>query len=258
MLEEITKLPEQKKLFFASDFHLGAPDTTSSKEREKKIVSWLDEIQNEAAAIFLVGDIFDFWFEYRNAIPKGFIRLQGKIAELTDSGLPVIFFTGNHDMWMFEYFQNELNVKVYNDFQSMTINGLKLLVGHGDGLGKGDYSYKLLRKIFKNKFCQWAFARIHPNFGIGLAKFWSKNSQIGSGEEIYEFDKHSDFLYNFCKKIEETDHHDYYIFGHRHLPLEIKINDSSMYINLGEWVNNAHYAVFDGAKVELLNFDSYQ
>jgi len=258
MLEEITKLPKQKKLFFASDFHLGAPDATSSQQREKKIVSWLDEIQNEAAAIFLVGDIFDFWFEYRNAIPKGFIRLQGKIAEFTDSGLPVIFFTGNHDMWMFEYFQNELNVKVYNDFQSMTINGLKLMVGHGDGLGKGDYSYKLLRNIFKNKFCQWAFARIHPNFGIGLAKFWSKNSQIGSGKEIYVFDKQTDFLYNFCKKIEETDHHDYYIFGHRHLPLEIKINDSSMYINLGEWVNNAHYAVFDGAKVELLNFDSYQ
>jgi UDP-2,3-diacylglucosamine hydrolase len=255
MLDTLKELPENKKLFFASDFHLGAPDGKGSRQTEKKVVAWLDSIKDEAAAIVLAGDIFDFWFEYKNAIPRGFIRLLGKLAEITDAGTPVVFFTGNHDMWMFDYFPSELNIHIYRKPLKLEINGIKLLVGHGDGLGPGDLKYKILKKIFSNKFCQWAFARLHPNFGIGLAKYWSGKSRI-SNDKINEFDEESDFLVSYCKKHAEKEHIDYYIFGHRHMPLEIKINESSIYINLGEWVTGAYYAEFDGQKVRLLKFES--
>lgn len=248
-------IPAGKKVFFASDFHLGAPDKASSLIREKKIVSWLDQIKDEAHAIFLVGDIFDFWFEYKRSIPKGFSRFQGKIAELTDSGIPVLFFTGNHDIWMFDYFTEELNVTIHRDPELFTFNGKKLLVGHGDGLGPGDPTYKLLKKVFTSKVCQWLFARIHPNTGIGLANGWSQKSRINSSTSEEERPHKEEWLHIYCKEVEAKNHHDYYIFGHRHLPLELSVNDQSTYINLGEWVSQYTYGVFDGDKVKLLTFE---
>ncbi len=155
-----------KKIFFASDFHLGVPDHNSSIQREKRIVAWLNQIKDEAHSIYLLGDIFDFWFEYKRAIPKGFIRLQGKLAELRDAGIPIYFFTGNHDMWMFDYFPKELDIPVFRSPIVLEHNNQRLLVGHGDGLGPGDNMYKLLKKVFNNSICQWLFARIHPNLGI--------------------------------------------------------------------------------------------
>lgn len=255
MLDTLKELPDNKKLFFASDFHLGAPDGKGSLHTEKKVVAWLDHIKEEAEAIILAGDIFDFWFEYKNAIPKGFVRLQGKLAEITDSGTTVIFFTGNHDMWMFDYFPKELNINIYREPMKLEINGIKLLVGHGDGLGPSDLTYKIMKKIFSNKICQWAFARIHPNLGIGLAKYWAGKSRI-SNEGTDTFEQDTDFLLDFCKRNEEKEHFDYYIFGHRHVPLEIKINESSTYINLGDWVTNSYYAEFDGHQVSLIKFDA--
>ncbi len=245
-----------KKIFFASDFHLGAPSEESSRERELRILRWMDEIRPQAHSIFLMGDIFDFWFEYRHAVPKGFTRIQGKIAEFTDAGIPVYFFTGNHDMWMFDYFKKELNVTIYRDLVCLTTPGKRLLLGHGDGLGPGDYSYKFLKRIFRNKLCQWLFARIHPNAGIGLARFWSKHSRISNEqkkENSFRGDK--EYLLQYCRSIEEEEHFDFYVFGHRHLPLDVEINSSSRYINLGEWVTQNTFAVFDGDTIELKTYE---
>lgn len=254
MLTPIDSL-EGKKIFFASDFHLGVPDRQSSLIREKKIVAWLDSIKNEAHSIFLLGDIFDFWFEYRHAIPKGYIRLQGKLAEIRDAGIPVIFFTGNHDMWMFDYFEKELGIPIYRDPQVLVVGKQKLLIGHGDGLGPGDKTYKMLKKIFNSRVCQWLFARLHPNFGIGIANYWSRNSRISNSKKEEKFQgEEGEFLLVFCRELERKEHHDYYIFGHRHLPLDLEISQHSRYINLGEWVNFTSYAEYDGKQTVLKSF----
>jgi UDP-2,3-diacylglucosamine hydrolase len=256
MIPSINQLEPGKKVYFASDFHLGVPDAASSLNREKKIVRWLETIRSDAQMLFLVGDIFDFWFEYRHAIPKGFIRLQGKLAELSDSGLPIYLFTGNHDMWMFDYFSQELNIPVMRRPVSIRINGQKFFIGHGDGLGPKDYTYKLLKQIFASKVSQWLFARIHPNLGIGLANYWSRKSRIQNTmtDEVYKPGK--EWLVTYCTEMEEQDHHDYYIFGHRHLPLDIQINATCRYLNLGEWVNYCSYAVYDGQTVSLQYFSN--
>lgn len=256
MSEKLSSL-EGKKIYFASDFHLGVPTPEASLEREKKIVRWLDSIKADAYAIYLLGDIFDFWFEYRHAIPKGFIRLQGKLAELRDANIPIKFFTGNHDMWMFDYFEKELGIPVHRDPQLLTVGNQQLMIGHGDGLGPGDFQYKIIKRFFNSSFCQWLFARIHPNLGIGIAKFWSKKSRISNnkkGEDEFKGED-SEYLLIYCREVEQHKHHDFYIFGHRHLPLDIKINDRSRYINLGEWVNFNTYGVYDGNNVELKTFE---
>jgi len=224
---------------------------------KKKIISWLDSIKSEAHSIYLLGDIFDFWFEYKHAIPKGFIRLQGKLAALRDSGIPIYFFTGNHDMWMFDYFPKELDIPIFREPQLLEIGDQKLLIGHGDGLGPGDRTYKILKKIFNSALCQWLFARIHPNIGIGIANIWSRSSRIGNLKKEDGFlDKHREYLWVYCSEIEAKKHHDFYVFGHRHLPLDLKIGEHSRYLNLGEWVNFTTYAVYDGKNMELKTFDS--
>ncbi len=245
-----------KKIYFASDFHLGVPSFEKSLAREKRIVKWLDEIKHDAAEIYLMGDMFDFWFEYKYAAPKGFVRLLGKIAEITDSGIPVTFFTGNHDMWMFDYLPREIGVTIYKDPIEKEFNGKKFFLGHGDGLGPGDKGYKFIKKIFSNRFCQWLFARIHPNFGIGMANYWSRKSRLSNGPEDEKFTgEENEWLVVFAKEVLQTKHFDYFIFGHRHLPLDIKLAENSRYINLGEWVNYNTYAVFDGNTVELKKFN---
>ena len=252
----IINLPANKKIFFASDFHLGVPDHEQSVAREKRIVRWLDSIKHEAHSIYLMGDIFDFWFEYRHAIPKGFIRLQGKLAEITDSGIPVIFFTGNHDMWMFDYFTKELNIPIYRDPIELEVSNQKLLIGHGDGLGPGDSFYKVLKWFFNSSVCQWLFARIHPNLGIGIARFWSKRSRISNTKREEKFQgEENELLLHYCKELEKKNHHDYYVFGHRHLPLDLKVSENSRYVNLGEWVHFNTYAEYDGKQVSLKNFN---
>lgn len=254
----INPLPDLngKKIFFASDFHLGVPNHDASLEREKRIVKWLDSIKSEAHTIYLLGDIFDFWFEYKHAIPKGFIRLQGKLAELRDAGIPISFFTGNHDMWMFDYFPEELGIPIYRDPQILQVGNHKLLIGHGDGLGPGDSTYKFLKRFFNSRICQWLFARLHPNLGIGIASYWSRKSRISNikKEETFQGED-GEFLWIYCNEVERKVHHDYYIFGHRHLPLDLKISEQSRYINLGEWVHFNTYAVYDGDKVEIKTFN---
>ena len=245
-----------KKIYFASDFHLGIPNNQDSLKREKKIVKWLEMAQKDAQEIYLMGDIFDFWFEYKHAIPKGFIRLQGKIAEITDSGIPVHFFIGNHDMWMFDYFHKELGVIMHRTHGPREIGGKKFFLGHGDGLGPDDKGYKFIKKVFANKFCQWCFARIHPNFGIGMANFWSKKSRSKNKEPQKFLGEDREWLIAYCNRKLEKDHYDYFVFGHRHWPIEHSLNDKSTYINLGDWIQHFTYGVFDGSKMELKKFDN--
>lgn len=243
---------ERKHIYFASDFHLGVPTYEKSLEREKQLVAWLTFIQPTAQEIFLVGDIFDFWFEYKHAIPKGFVRLQGKIAELTDSGIPVHIFTGNHDMWIFDYLPKELGIQLYKEPIERQFGNKKFYIGHGDGLGPGDHSYKFLKKVFANKFCQWCFARLHPNLGIGLANLSSRSSRAKTGKADETFlGEENEWLAIYSKEILQKQHFDYFIYGHRHLPLAIKLSEKSTYFNLGDWLKYFTYLEFDGEKATL-------
>lgn len=244
------------KIYFASDFHFGVPDHTKSREREDLVVSWLEEIRKDAAEIYLIGDVFDFWFEYSAVIPKGFIRFQGKLAELADSGIKITLFKGNHDMWMFDYFVKELGVQIVSDELILERNGKKFYLHHGDGLGPGDSKYKILKKIFRSTFCQWLFARIHPNFGVRIAKKWSKYSRLQNNQKEEFQDLSKEWLIAYCKELLLKEHYDFLIFGHRHLPLDVALGESR-YINLGEWMNFNSYAVFDGENLELRYFKKH-
>jgi UDP-2,3-diacylglucosamine hydrolase len=246
----------QKKIYFASDFHLGVPTHDKSLEREKRIVRWLDEVKHDAQEIYLMGDLFDFWFEYKYVAPKGFVRLLGKIAELADSGIPIILFTGNHDMWMFNYLSKELGVTIHREPIVREYGGKKFMLGHGDGLGPGDKGYKFIKKIFSNPICQWLFARLHPNLAFAMANYWSNKSRLANGPIDEKFTgEENEWLIVYSKEVLKKQHFDYFIFGHRHLPLDIRLSDSSRYINLGEWFKYNTYAVFDGNNMELKKFE---
>ncbi len=246
----------QKKIYFASDFHLGVPTHVLSREREDRIVRWLDQVKKDAAEIYLIGDIFDFWFEYKKVIPKGFIRLQGKIAEISDSGTPIYLFTGNHDMWMFDYFEKEIGLKIFRESIEREYNGKKFFIGHGDGLGPGDYQYKLLKRFFASRFCQWLFARLHPNFAMWIADNWSRSSRAANDKKEVFLGEEKEWLAIYCKEVLQNKHYDYFIFGHRHLPLDIKLSEQSRYINLGDWIHYNSYAVFDGEDLHLKYWES--
>lgn len=246
-----------KNIYFLSDFHLGAPDYESSLVREKRIVKFLDEIKDDAAEIFIVGDLFDFWFEYKNVIPKGFVRILGKLAELTDSGIKIHFFVGNHDMWMNGYFEKELNIKVYHHPEQFELLGKIFYIGHGDGLGPGDHRYKFIKKVFRNRFSQSLFGFLHPGFGIGLANYFSRKSRLSTGKSDELFlGEDKEWLIHFCKEMLKEKHYDYFIFGHRHLPIDFKLTDATRYINLGDWIKYNSYAVFDGETLQLKFYTS--
>ena len=244
------------KIYFASDFHLGVPTHAESLEREKKIISWLDEIKEDAKSIYLLGDIFDFWFEYKAVVPKGFVRLLGKLAELSDNGTDIFLIKGNHDLWMHDYFPKEVGVQIIEDKTILSENGKKIFLAHGDGLGPGDFGYKMIKKIFTNKICQWLFAKLHPNFGLDIAHFWSKRSRIANNKNLEQFlGEEKEWLVSYCKEKQKENPVDYYIFGHRHLPLEIEIDTKAKYINLGDWIHHNSYAVFDGENLILEYFN---
>jgi UDP-2,3-diacylglucosamine hydrolase len=246
------QIPAGKKVYFLSDFHLGVPNHASSLEREKRIVSFLEQSRKDAAIIFVVGDLFDFWFEYRSVVPKGYVRILGKLAELTDSGIPIHFFVGNHDMWMSGYFEKELNVPVFFENQTYVFNDKTFLIGHGDGLGPGDHGYKFIKKIFRNPICKFLFGLIPPYFGISIANYFSKGSRAitGSSDEQFLGDD-KEWLVIYCKEQLQQRHFDYFIFGHRHLPIDVMLNDKSRYINLGDWIRYNSYGEFDGTELHL-------
>lgn len=250
------QIPTGKKIYFASDNHLGAPTRKASAEREKVFVNWLDEIKKDAAVIFLLGDLFDFWFEYKTVIPKGFTRTLGKLAEISDSGIPIHFFAGNHDMWMSGYFEEELNIPVYYKPHIFTFNTTSFFVGHGDGLGPGDKGYKRMKKVFTNPFFKWCFRWLHPDLGVKLAQYLSVKNKLISGDDDAKFlGNDNEWLYQYCQRKLKNNHYNYFVFGHRHLPLEIALNETSKYINIGDWITYFTYGVFDGETMRLETYN---
>ena len=249
------ELAHGKKIYFLSDFHLGAPNAIASREREQQLVQFLKQAKADAAAIFIVGDFFDFWFEYKTVVPKGFVRLLGCLAEISDAGIPLHIFTGNHDLWMRDYLTQELNAKVYFEPKQFEFAGKKFFIGHGDGLGPGDQGYKFIKKIFTNPICQWLFGCLHPDLGIPLANYFSRKSRAktGSGDEQF-LGEDKEWLIIYTKQKAKQMNVDYFIFGHRHYAIDFKINETTRYINLGDWIRLYTFGVFDGTTMQLLEW----
>lgn len=254
-MRTFTQMLVRNKIYFASDFHLGVADYDASRAREARIVRWLDSIKGDAAELYLVGDVFDFWFEYKRAVPKGFTRFLGKLAELSDLGVQITMFKGNHDMWMFGYLSREMNVKIISDELVIERNGKKIFLHHGDGLGPGDNKYKILKKIFRSNLCQWLFARLHPNLGIGIALKWSHSSRLSQRKIERFMGEQQEWLVGYSKDKLNVEHFDYFIFGHRHLPLDIELGINSRYLNLGEWINFYSFAVMEGSEISIRYFE---
>lgn len=251
------QIPEGKKIYFASDNHLGAPTPEASAPREKRFVQWLSEIQQDAAALFLLGDLFDFWFEYKTVVPKGFVRVLGKLAEMADAGIPIHFFVGNHDLWMLDYLEKEVGIKVHHQPKEFTFNDRLFFIGHGDGLGPEDKGYKRMKKIFINPFFQWCFRWLHPDLGMRLGHYLSVKNKLISGEEDAIFlGEDKEWLAQYAKRKYNEKARDYFVFGHRHIPLDIAINDQARYINLGDWITHFTYAEFSENTMALKKWEN--
>lgn len=237
-------------VYFASDFHLGVDARLTSGERERLIVRWLrEEVEPNATQLYLLGDVFEFWFEYRHVVPKGFVRLLGTLAQLRDEGLAIDFFTGNHDLWMGSYFEDELGIPTHRAPIRRQHGGKSFLIGHGDGLGPGDKGYKRMKRLFTNPLAQWAFARLHPNFGVWLAHASSGSSRAATPEDERSFlGTEREWLVQYAeRKTAQDPGLDFCVFGHRHLPIDHALsNGRSRYVNLGDWLEHQTYAVFDG------------
>jgi len=247
------------KIYFASDFHFGIPDHDSSLVREELFVKWLDQVKQDAVDIYLMGDLFDFWFEYKTVVPKGYVRILGKLAELVSSGIQIHLFRGNHDMWAFDYLTKEVGIHLHRDPEIAEFFGTKFYLAHGDGLGPGDHGYKLIKKVFACRFNQWLFRMIHPDLGIRMGLYWSRKSRNAvlskNNREEYEKRMISERL-TVHSTVELLLHPEirFFIYGHLHYPWDQKINEKVRQISLGDWLTHFTYAVFDGKETQLLRF----
>jgi UDP-2,3-diacylglucosamine hydrolase len=244
-----------KKIYFAGDFHLGIPDKTSSLLREKLICQWLRSIAPTAEHIFLMGDMFDAWIEYKKAVPKGFTRLLGCLAELRDSGVSISAFSGNHDLWMYGYFEEELQIPVYHQPIEIMLHDKIFFIGHGDGLGPDEKKYKMLKSFLRNPLCQWLYSQLHPNIGLRLAQYFSERGLHKKSEEEKQLPDEQDYLIQFCKMhIYNVPTINYFIFGHRHLMMEKKIAANCTYFNTGDWIRYNSFVEFDGESCTLKQY----
>ncbi len=240
-----------QKVYFISDVHLGLPNREMSLVRERKLVNWLSSIQNQCKALYLMGDIFDYWYEYKYVVPRGFVRFFGKIAEFTDAGIPVYFFTGNHDIWAFDYFETELGMKIIRKEQTVKIDQHTFHLAHGDGLGPADRGFKILKWIFTNKVLQFLFSRVHPNFSLWLGNAWSRKSRYLEDAEKNKYcGKDNEWLVLYAREVLKKEDIDFFIFGHRHILLNLKENNSQIVI-LGDWIHNYSFAEYDGHQLSL-------
>jgi UDP-2,3-diacylglucosamine hydrolase len=245
------------KIYFASDMHLGSTAVEHPKITEKRFVRWLDSIREEATALYLLGDIFDFWFEYKKVVPRGFTRFLGKIAEMHDNGTEIHFFIGNHDIWMFDYFPEEVGAIIHREPLTVDLLGKKFYLAHGDGLGDNSRSFKLIRSIFHNRICQILFARVPSRWGIGFAHQWSKhNRDKDLKNPVSYLGEEKEHLVLYAKAyIREHPDIDYLIFGHRHILLDLMLNRKTRMIILGDWMHYFSYAVFDGKELSLEQYN---
>lgn len=241
-----------KTIYFTSDHHFGAPTRELSLDRETTFLNWLNAKEHDMGALFILGDLFDFWFEYKTVVPKGFVRILGKLAQLKDSGIPIYFFVGNHDLWMGDYFQKELGIPVFHTPEVFTLNGRSFFIGHGDGLGPGDLGYKRMKKVFTHPISKWLFRWIHPDLGVRLGQYLSVKNKLISGDEDVKFlGQENEWLVQYAQRKLQDKHYDYFVFGHRHLPMSIELTPKSTYMNLGDWITYFSYASFKDGNLEL-------
>lgn len=251
---EAIPLRPQKKVYFASDFHLGIPNAEKSREREKLIIRWLSEIEKDAQIIYLLGDIFDVWFEYKRVVPKGFVRILAKLAQMVEDGIQIEVFTGNHDLWMQDYFVTELDIPVHFSPIEREIGTKKFELGHGDGLGPGDKGYKFLKSVLNAKWAQRLYRLVNPNIGLAIASWFSHRGEKHGEDyrEEYTGDENEYLVQYAMSKMDSGI--DYFIFGHRHLAIDYHLPNGSRYINTGDWISGQTYAVFDGDECNLLSY----
>jgi len=248
-------MEERNRIYFASDLHLGMHPREESLQREKNFVDFLEMIRHDAAELWLLGDVFDFWFEYRKVVPRGFTRFLGKLASLCDEGVGIHFFPGNHDIWVFDYLPSEVGIQIHHNPVTLIRNGRKFHLGHGDGLYRGDYVYNFLQWLFKNRSIQWLYARIHPNGSTAFAHWWSQRSRHRKGAYLPFLGVDNEHQVQFSRKmLKKEPDIDYFIFGHRHVPYDIRIGEKSRLICLGDWIVNFTYAVFDGKDLKLKRY----
>lgn len=248
-------MADNGKIYFASDFHLGLPAGAPPGEREKRVVNWLNSITPDAKEIYLLGDIFDFWWEYKLVVPKGFTRFLGTISSITDSGIPVHFFTGNHDMWVGDYLLDECGVIIHTSPVTKIFDGKKIHLAHGEGLGTKDQGYRILLSIFRNKPLRAMYSALHPRIGMGIGHSWSLSSRLGKGitKEFLGEDKED--LIRYTKSILLTEKVDYFIFGHRHLAMSYKLQDGVEIVFLGDWIKNGSYAEWSNNNLTFITLD---
>ena len=239
-------MSETRKIYFASDFHLGLSAGSLPLDREKKVVRWLNSVVNDAKEIYLLGDIFDFWWEYKLVVPRGFTRFLGTVAEITDSGIPVHFFTGNHDMWVGDYLSTECGVIIHTSPVTTIFDNKKFHLAHGEGLGTRDFGYKILLSIFRNKPLRAMYSALHPSFGMGIGHRWSLNSRLGKGLTMDFLGEEKEDLIRYARTILENEKIDYFIFGHRHLAMVYKMEPQIEIVFLGDWIKNGSYAEWNG------------
>jgi UDP-2,3-diacylglucosamine hydrolase len=244
-------LTESKNIYFASDFHLGLAAGSPPLERERMVVKWLNSIVHNAKEIYLLGDIFDFWWEYKLVVPRGFTRFLGTIATITDSGIPVHYFTGNHDMWVSDYLSKECGMTIHTAPVTTIFNGKKFHLAHGEGLGTKSRGYKLLLSIFRNKPLRIMYSSLHPSIGVGIGHKWSLSSRLGKGITKEFLGEEKEDLIRYAKSILETDNVDYFLFGHRHLAMSWKLQSNAEIVFLGDWIKNGSYAQWDGENLTL-------
>ena len=248
-------MSDKSRIYFISDLHLGMFPPERSLQREKLVVQWLGDIENDASELWMLGDIFDFWFEYSKVVPRGFTRFLGKLASLSDQGVKIHLITGNHDIWTFDYLIKEIGLEIHRKPLIKTWNKHLFMLGHGDGLHKSDLYYRKLQSVFKNRLMQWLYARVHPNGSITFAQWWSKKSRSKNevmGEFLGVDEEHQ--IQFARQEIEENPEIEYFIFGHRHIPFDIQIAEKSRVICLGDWIGNFTYGVFDGEEFQLKKY----
>ncbi|HNB81755.1 MAG TPA: UDP-2,3-diacylglucosamine diphosphatase [Chitinophagaceae bacterium] len=253
-MPEQEQVAEGKRIYFASDFHFGIPDAIRSRERERRVCAWLDSISGDAQHLFLLGDLFDSWMEYKRVVPKGFIRFLGKLAELSDAGIGLSLFTGNHDLWVRDYFQTELGARVFHEPQSFFIQGKRFHIGHGDGVAPQERGYRMMKEVFRHPLSRFLYRQLHPDLGLKMADYFSRLGMKHQGEEAAMEDIEKEHQIIYSREVLKTEKIDYFIYGHRHVPCTLKLNEYSTFINLGDWIRYDTYAVFDGLETRLVKY----